>query len=187
MPKVSKHHYVMYATWLGKYGLSQTGVSVANTHMMEELGLENTKDNRKWIVNKFRKANPRYPYHCDAEYLAIYEASAKTKDLEKQREEQSQALDASQAILHNLMALLTNETVNPKFFEEVSNADILKFLIKVVEVQGKNSEFAAKLQGILTERIQISNAGEGDADTGDISDLPRLSDIGEDGGGNESD
>ena len=176
-PTVSKHHYSMYAAWLGKYGLSQTGVSVTNTRMMEELGLENTRENRKWVANKFRRANPRYSHYCEDTYLAVYKASAKTTDIEKKREEQSQVVDASQAVLHNLLALLTNETVTPNFFTEVSNTDILKFLIKVVEVQGKNNEFTAKLYGIFTQ--QIFNASEGGDYVGDISDLPKLADIGE--------
>ena len=178
-PKVSKYHYGMYAAWLGKYGLSQTGVSVTNTNMMEELGLENTKENRKWVSNKFRRANPRCSHYCEDTYLAIYEATSKTTDVDKKREEQSQVVDASQAVLHNLLALLTNETLTPDFFEELSNADILKFLIKVVEAQGKNSEFTAKLYGIFTKKIQIFDTSEGDADVGGISALPALEDIGE--------
>ena len=108
----------MYAAWLGKYGLSQTGVSVTNTNMMEELGLENTtKENRKWVSNKFRRANPRCSHYCEDTYLGIYEATSKTTDVDKKREEQSQVVDASQAVLHNLLALLTNETLTPDFFD----------------------------------------------------------------------
>ena len=62
---------------------------------------------------------------------------------------------------------------------DISNADILKFLIKVVEAQGKNSEFTAKLYGIFTKKIQIFDTSEDDADVGGISALPALEDIGE--------
>ena len=63
--------------------------------------------------------------------------------------------------------------MTPELFDKVSNSDTLKSLIKVVEAQGKNSEFTAKCMYIL------SDASVGSDYVGDISDLPKLSDIGE--------
>ena len=85
----------------------------------------------------------------------------------------SQAIDASQAVLHNLLALLTNETLTPNFFNKVSNSDTdtLKSPIKVVETQGKI------VDGQPNCMHTKSDASEVGAYIEDISDLPKLSDI----------
>ena len=75
----------------------------------------------------------------------------------------------NKAGLYNLLALLINETLTPNSFDKVSNsdADTLKFLIKVV----KNGEFTVKLYSIFTERIRISDARAGDEPIGLPEDL----------------
>ena len=85
---------------------------------------------------------------------------------------------ANKAILHDLLALLINETLTPNFFDKVSNSakvsnlNILKFLIKVVKiVDGQPNCMHTK-----------SGVSEGSAYIEDISDLPKLSDIGEEKG-----
>ena len=87
------------------------------------------------------------------------------------------------------MALLTNETLTPNFFDKisnsdkvsnsfdkVSNSDTLKFLIKVVEAQGKI------VDGQPNCMHTKSDVSEGSDYIEDISDLPKLSDIGEEKG-----
>ncbi len=79
----------------------------------------------------------------------------------------------NKAGLHNLWALLINETLTPNFFNKVSNSDTdtLKSPIKVVETQGKI------VDGQPNCMHTKSDASEGGAYIEDISDLPKLSDI----------
>ena len=81
----------------------------------------------------------------------------------------------NKAGLYNLLALLINETLTPNFFNKVSNsdADTLKSPIKVVETQGKI------VDGQPNCMHTKSDASEGGAYIEDISDLPKLSDIGD--------
>ena len=81
----------------------------------------------------------------------------------------------NKAGFYNLLALLINETLTPNFFNKVSNsdADTLKSPIKVVETQGKI------VDGQPNCMHTKSDASEGSAYIEDISDLPKLSDIGE--------
>ena len=83
---------------------------------------------------------------------------------------------ANKAILHNLLALLINKILTPIFFNKVSNSDTLKSLIKVVETQGKI------VDGQPNCMHTKSGVSEGSAYIEDISDLPKLSDIGEEKG-----
>ena len=79
---------------------------------------------------------------------------------------------ANKAGLHNLWALLINEILTPNSFDKVSNSDTLKFLIKVVKiVDGQPNCMHTKY-----------GASEGSDYIEDISDLPKLSDIGEEEG-----
>ncbi len=82
---------------------------------------------------------------------------------------------ANKAGLHNLWALLTNETLTPNSFirKGLKFGHILKFLIKVVETQGKI------VDGQPNCMHTKSDASEGGAYVEDIPDLPKLSDIGE--------
>ena len=84
----------------------------------------------------------------------------------------------NKAGLYNLLALLINETLTPNFFNKVSNSDTdtLKSPIKVVETQGKI------VDGQPNCMHTKSDASEGGAYIEDISDLPKLSDIGEEEG-----
>ena len=81
----------------------------------------------------------------------------------------------NKAGFYNLLALLINETLTPIFFNKVSNsdADTLKSPIKVVETQGKI------VDGQPNCMHTKSDASEGSDYIEDISDLPKLSDIGE--------
>ena len=83
---------------------------------------------------------------------------------------------ANKAGLHNLWALLINEILTPNSFDKVSNSNILKFLIKVVEAQGKI------VDGQPNCMHTKYGASEGSTYVEDISDLPKLSDIGEEEG-----
>ena len=83
---------------------------------------------------------------------------------------------ANKAILYNLLALLINKILTPIFFNKVSNSDTLKFLIKVVEAQGK---IVDGQPNCMHTKYGVS---EGGAYIEDISDLPKLSDIGEEEG-----
>ncbi len=112
----------MYVSWLGKYGLSRIGVYATNTKMLEELDLDDTRSNRKWIMNKFRVANPKNE-RFQEEYGPIYEAAINTSDVDKIREEQIQRIEAKNEVLGNLFALLNSETLSKDFFDEVSKED----------------------------------------------------------------
>ena len=85
---------------------------------------------------------------------------------------------ANKAGLHNLWALLINEILTPNSFDKVSNSgkvsnsNILKFLIKVVKIVDGQPNCMHTKYGV----------SEGSDYIEDISDLPKLSDIGEEKG-----
>ncbi len=186
MPRVEKTHYILYAQWIGKFGTAQSGVRMANTLMLEELELEDTRDNRQWVSGKFKPANPNNE-RCKQEYRDIFEAF-RNRPRQDVADEIEKDTNKNHQILENLKNLLLS-TVGPEFFEGVDNADIINFIIKITEAQGKGNELKSKLFGLLTDRkqVEISATSEADAATGNISDLPELSTVGETEGSTESD
>ncbi len=160
-PTIQEVHYEMYAKWVGEHGSHQHGMYFVNTRMLTHLNLKDTRDNRKWIANKFRIANPNYDFgnrDRKLRYLSITEVIERTA-AEEITIEETQEIVNDKFILNNIISILNGETVDPNFLETVTPDKIIELLLKSINTKGRRSEFNAKLHGLLTERKQTMPTG----------------------------
>jgi hypothetical protein len=160
-PTIQEVHYEMYAKWVGEHGSHQHGMYFVNTQMLTHLNLEDTRDNRKWIANKFRVANPNYDVGSrdrKLRYLSITEVIERTA-AEEITIEETQEVNNDKFILNNIINILNGETVESNFLETVAPDKIIELLLKSINTKGRRSEFNAKLHGLLTERKQTMPTG----------------------------
>ena len=164
-PTIKEVHYEMYAKWVGEHGSYQHGMYFVNTRMLIHLNLEDTRDNRKWIANKFRAANPNYDVGSrdrKLKYLSITEM-VRRMTVEEITIEETQEVNNDKFILNNIINILNGETVEPNFLETVTPDKIIELLLKSINTKGRRSEFNAKLHGLLTEHKQTMPTGYQDA------------------------
>ncbi len=160
-PTIQEVHYEMYAKWVGEHGSHQHGMYFVNTRMLTHLNLEDTRENRNWIANKFRVANPNYDFgnrDRKLRYLSITEVIERTA-AEEITIEETQEIVNDKFILNNIISILNGETVDPNFLETVTPDKIIELLLKSINTKGRRSEFNAKLHGLLTERKQTMPTG----------------------------
>ena len=160
-PTIQEVHYEMYAKWVGEHGSHQHGMYFVNTRMLTHLNLKDTRDNRKWIANKFRIANPNYDFgnrDRKLRYLSITEVIERTA-AEEITIEETQEIVNDKFILNNIISILNGETVDPNFLETVTPDKIIELLLKSINTKGRRSEFNAKLHGLLTESKQTMPTG----------------------------
>ncbi len=164
-PTIQEVHYEMYAKWVGEHGSHSHGMYFVNTQMLTHLNLEDTRDNRKWIANKFRIANPNYDVGSrdrKLKYLSITEM-VRRMTVEEITIEETQEVNNDKFILNNIINILNGETVEPNFLETVTPDKIIELLLKSINTKGRRSEFNAKLHGLLTEHKQTMPTGYQDA------------------------
>ena len=160
-PTVQEVHYEMYAKWVGEHGSHRHGMYFVNTRMLTHLNLEDTRENRKWIANKFRVANPNYDFggrDRKLRYLSITDV-ARRITAEEITIEETQDVNNDKFVLNNIINILNGATVEPNFLETVTPDKIIELLLKSINTKGRRSEFNAKLHGLLTESKQTMPTG----------------------------
>lgn len=171
-PTVEKARYYEYIDYLIRFGKGKGGVKLANGKMLEDLGVEETPESRKWVTEKFRRANPNYPDVIRSEYLSYYEDKLELKN-DIFIEEVEEAHAKHRDLLDKLIELFSDDARLLQSFDDVSADAIASSIAKLIEAREKGIERDAKIRGLLTERsqVEISTSGEGDPEVGDTEGL----------------
>lgn len=146
-PRITEEHFIMFVKYLAKFGLSQTGVRRAHKYVLRELELEDTRDTRQWLSNRFAVANPNSK-KCLDKYKALYE-KYRNVTIDKIVEEETQGINTNLDVSENLIDLLENMTVDTEFLKTVMPDNILKYLLETVKINEKSRELKLNIHGLL--------------------------------------
>ena len=165
-PRIHEHHRWEFVGWLIQFGDDKRGVYRAHTQLLRTLGMPDTPENRNTLRGRLQNCNPAnkrcLPHFREAfeeGYAAQIAQLKKTQDRRRalRRDRLSDELDRIEGHIRD----------NP------TEAAALKHFNDLLALERAEDEYEAKLHGLLPgTRLRISHDSEGDADIGDVSDLP---------------
>lgn len=165
-PRIQEHHRWEFISWLIQFGNDKRGVYRAHTKLLRELNLPDTPENRNTLRGRLRNCNPNHK-QCLPHFREAFE-SGYAAQIGKLKESQDRRRALRRDRLSDELDRIENHiTENP------TDAAALKHFNDLLALERTEDEYEARLHGLFPgTRLRISHDSEGDADIGDISDLP---------------